>query len=144
MFWLFRASNIDWGRSAYRNHIYFFDTILHWFWTSFFSESHYYGVINLKKNSDAPGPLRDLVKSLQGLFGFSHLRLLHRICKTRHFKISKKYRFLIKKSTYLPKTWVLHEKLKLLKNIKPIKKLTCTDLYMYIYRPMPEIYMILI
>ena len=52
MFWLFRASNIDWGMSAHRNHIYFFGTILHWFWTSFFWESNYYGVINLNKNFD--------------------------------------------------------------------------------------------
>ena len=54
-----------------------------------------------KKYGDAPGPPGDLVKSLLGLFGFSHLRLLHRICKTRHFKISKNYRFFNQKK-HLP------------------------------------------
>ena len=52
------------------------------------------------KNGDAPGPLGDLVKSLLGLC-FSHLRHLNRICKTRHFKISKNYRFFNQKE-HLP------------------------------------------
>ena len=55
----------------------------------------------LPSSQNLPGPLRDLVKSLLGLFGFSHSRLLHRICKTRHFKISKNYRFFNQKE-HLP------------------------------------------
>ena len=85
---------------------------------------------NERKNGDAPGPLGDWWSRYWGTSASPIKGFCTEYARLGTLKSQKIVVFLIKKSTYLLKTWVFHEKLKLLKNIKAIKKLTCTDLYM--------------